>query len=334
MGRRIYGMDIGTSMMKLYRRGSGIVLAEKNVIALEDNKRVLAIGDSAYEMMEKAPERIEVSMPVRNGVIADIGNMQLLLNKVLEKIGKGRIRNADYLVAVPTDITKVEKKAFYDLVRQSNGKAKNVSVVDKPIAAALGMDIDVTESRGVMTVDMGADTTEIAIMSLGGIVISKIIPTGGKKLDASIKVAVKKKHNLFIGDKTAEKIKFNLASATEPERESMRVFGRDVVTGLPQQTAVDSIVVYDCIKEHLHAIVSAIRIILERTPPEISSDIIEAGVYITGGSAKIKNLKELVEMETTLKVNIADDSEHSVVKGLGVMIENKKLMSLASVIKQ
>ena len=143
MGRRIYGMDIGTSMMKLYRRGSGIVLAEKNVIALEDNKRVLAIGDSAYEMMEKAPERIEVSMPVRNGVIADIGNMQLLLNKVLEKIGKGRIRNADYLVAVPTDITKVEKKAFYDLVRQSNGKAKNVSVVDKPIAAALGMSVAV-----------------------------------------------------------------------------------------------------------------------------------------------------------------------------------------------
>ena len=334
MGRRIYGMDIGTSMIKMYRRGSGIVLAEKNVIALEDKKKVLAVGDSAYEMLEKAPERIDVSMPIRNGVIADIGNMQLLLNKVLERIGKGRIRNADYLVAVPTDITKVEKKAFYDLVRQSNGKAKNVSVIDKPIAAAFGMDIDVTESRGVMTVDMGADTTEIAIMSLGGIVISKIIPTGGNKLDASIKVAVKKKHNLFIGDKTAEKIKINLASATEPERESMRVFGRDVVTGLPQETAVDSLVVYECIKEHLHAIVSAIRIILERTPPEISSDIIDAGVYITGGSAKIKNLKELVETETTLKVNIANDSEHSVVKGLGVMVENKKLMNLACVIKQ
>lgn len=334
MGRRIYGMDIGTNMIKMYRRASGIVLAEKNVIALEDKKNVLAVGDAAYEMLEKAPERIEVSMPVRNGVIADIGNMQLLLNKVLEKIGKGRIRNADYLVAVPTDITKVEKKAFYDLVRQSNGKAKNVSVIDKPIVAALGMDIDVTESRGVMTVDIGADTTEIAIMSLGGIVISKIIPTGGNKLDASIKVAVKKKHNLFIGDKTAEKIKINLASATEPERETMRVFGRDVVTGLPQETAVDSVVVYECIKEHLHAVVSAIRIILERTPPEISSDIIDAGVYITGGSAKIKNLKELVETETTLKVNIANDSEYSVVKGLGIMVENKKLMSLASVIKQ
>ena len=333
MGRRIYGMDIGTNGIKIYKKGSGIVLAEKNVIAVEEKKKVLAVGDSAYEMLGKAPDRIEVSMPVRNGVIADIGNMQLLLNKILERIGKGKIRNAQYLVAVPTDITKVEKKAFYDLVSQSNGKAKYVSVIDKPIAAAFGMDIDVTKSRGVMTVDMGADTTEIAIMSLGGIVLSKIIPTGGNKLDASIKVAVKKKHNLFIGDKTAERIKINLASAVEPEYETMRVFGRDVVTGLPQETEVDSFTVYESVKEHLHAIVSAIRIILERTPPEISSDIIDSGVYITGGSAKIKNLTKLVEAETTLGVNIANDSENSVVKGLGVMIENRKLMSLASVIK-
>lgn len=333
MGRRVFGMDIGTSMIKMYKKGSGIVLQEKNVIAVQDEKHVLAVGDEAYEMLGKSPERITVSMPIKNGVIADIHSMQLLLNKFLEEMGKGKIKSADYLVAVPTDITEVEKKAFYDLVRQANSKAKMVRVVDKPIVAAFGMDIDVTKSRGVMTVDIGADTTEIAIMSLGGIVLSKIIPMGGNKLDATIKATVKKKHGLFIGDKTAENIKITLASALEPDMEKMRILGRDVVTGLPTETEIDSVTIYQAIKEQLQSIVSAIRIILERTPPEISSDIIDTGIYITGGSAKIRNMDRLITSETTLAVNRTEDAENTVVKGLGVMIENHKLMSLASVIK-
>lgn len=335
VGRKTYGVDFGTNVIKIYKKGSGIVLAEKNVIAIKKKKSVLATGDDAFEMLGKAPLDIEVSTPIRNGVIADIGNMQLLLNYFLKKIsGKGKVKSANFLVAVPTDITQVEKKAFHELVSQSIAKAKAVRVVEKPIATALGMGVDVTKSRGVMTVDIGADTTEIAIMSLEGIVVSMIIPIGGNKIDASIQVAVKKDYNLFIGEKTAEMIKINLASAMEPEsQEYVRVLGRDVVNGLPKQARVDSHMVYQCVKEHISGIVNAIKMILERTPPEISSDIIETGIFVTGGSARIQKLAEVISIETGLPVNIAEHPEDSVALGLGQMIENRKLFSLGTIVK-
>lgn len=335
MGRKTYGVDFGTNMIKIYRKGSGVVLAEKNVIAIEKKKRILATGDDAYEMLGKAPLDIQVSTPIQNGVIADISNMQVLLNHFLKKIsGKGKVKGSDFLVAVPTDITQVEKRAFYDLVVQSIGKAKTVRVVEKPIATALGMDVDVTSSRGVMTVDIGGDTTEIAIMSLGGIVISMIIPIGGNKIDASIQSAVKRKYNLFIGEKSAETIKTTLASAMTPdEEEYIRVLGRDVVNGLPKEAHVDSQTVYQCVKEHINGIINAVKMILERTPPEISSDIIETGIYVTGGSARIRKLAEVISIETGLQVNIAEEPEDSVVLGLGKIIENRKLISLGTIVK-
>lgn len=335
MGRKTYGVDFGTNMIKIYKKGNGVVLAEKNVIAIEKKKRILATGDDAYEMLGKAPLDIEVSTPIQNGVIADISNMQVLLNHFLEKIaGKGKVKGSDFLVAVPTDITQVEKRAFYDLVVQSIGKARTVRVVEKPIATALGMDVDVTSSRGVMTVDIGGDTTEIAIMSLGGIVISMIIPVGGNKIDTSIQSAVKRKFNLFIGEKTAETIKMALASSVAPkEEEHIRVLGRDVVNGLPREAHVDSQTVYLCIKEHINGIINAVKMILERTPPEISSDIIETGIYVTGGSARIRKLAEVISIETGLQVNIAEEPEDTVVLGLGKIIENRKLISLGTIVK-
>ena len=255
MGRKIFGMDFGTSVVKMYKKGKGVVLEEKNVIAVRDNKKVLAVGDGAYEMIGKLPEQIAVAMPIKHGVIADLGYMKMVLNDFLERLtGRGKMKGADYLLAVPTDITELEKRAFYDLVHQSNGKPKYVSVVDKPIAAALGMDIDITESRGIMTVDIGAETTEIAVMSLGGIVLSKIIPIGGRKFDDSIRCAIKKKYNLYVGEKTAEAVKIALASAIVPEQDCVRAYGRDVVSGLPKEVGIQSDVVYEAIKEQLDAI--------------------------------------------------------------------------------
>lgn len=328
MAKRIFGIDFGTSVIKIFKKGEGIVVDEKNVIATQ-KKKLYAGGNEAYEMFEKAPENIEVSYPMKAGVIAEIANMQMLLDYFIQTkcYKKGMRGTADFIVAVPTNITEVERRAFVDLVRNSQGKAKDVVLIDKPVVAAIGIGLDVTNARGVMTVDIGSDTTEIGIMSLGGIVLSKLIPVGGNKIDESIQLLVKKKYNLYIGSKTAEQIKMELGSAIGEENGSMKVFGRDVVSGLPKQMEINSKLVCEAIQEHLYTIVEAIKMILEHTPPEISSDIIDAGIYLTGGSAKIKELDRLISKETDLIVNVSDGCENSVAKGLGAVMEDGSLLA-------
>ncbi|MFU0827542.1 MAG: Cell shape-determining protein MreB [Lachnoclostridium sp.] len=336
MARKIFGIDLGTSTIKIYQKNYGVVIDEKNMIAVANKKQVIAAGDEAYEMYEKAPANINVSYPVKNGVIADIANMQELLNYMVRKINKKskKVTASTVIVAPPSDITEVEKRAFFDLVASSNIKTKNIRIVEKPIADAVGIGLDVTNAKGVMVVDIGADTTEVSILSLGGIVISKLIPIGGNRLDDSIKSYIKKNYNLIIGDKTAENIKKALATALPGEENSVRIYGRNVVTGLPSEVEISSAYVYESITEYLYSIVDAIRIILERTPPEISSDIIDDGIYVTGGSAYIKDLDKLISKETGLGVNICNDAANTVVNGLGRIIEDKKLYSLACPLKQ
>lgn len=291
----------------------------------------MAVGNEAFEMHGKAPGNVNVTYPVKNGVIADIANMQELLNQMLKKIGcnkKGVFSNASFLIAVPTDITGVEKRAFYDLIASSNAKVRTIKAIDKPLADALGIGLDITHARGVMTVNIGADTTEISIISLGGIVLSKLVPVGGNRLDESIKLYVKKKYNLIIGDKTAEEIKKELACANEETENFMEVYGRNVVTGLPIKTKISSSMVYNSIKEYLHTITDSIKIILERTPPEISSDIIDSGIYVTGGSAQIHSLDKLISGETDLTINICPNPSNTVVLGLGRIIEEPDLAGL------
>lgn len=336
MAGKIYGIDFGTSTIKIYQKNDGIMIDEKNMIAVANRKQVIAAGNEAFEMYEKAPANIKVSYPVKNGVIADIANLLELLNFMIGKINKKskRVAASAVIVATPSDITEVEKRAFFDLVANSNVKTKNIRIVEKPIADAIGIGLDVTNAKGVMVVDIGADTTEVSIMSLGGIVISKLIPIGGNRLDESIKSYVKKNYNLIIGDKTAENIKKELATAFPAEEKSIKVYGRNVVTGLPSQVEISSDYVYESINEYLYTIVDAIRIILERTPPEISSDIIDSGIFVTGGSAAINGLDKLISKETGLKVNICKDATDTVVNGLGRIIEDKKLTSLACTLKQ
>lgn len=334
MASKAFGIDFGTSTIKIYKKGQGIVLDERNIIAIADKKTVIASGNEAYDMYEKAPSNILVTYPVRNGVIADVANMLALLNHFMFRIsGSRRPGAADYIVATPTDITEVERRSFYDLIASSNLKVGRIKIVEKPIADAVGAGLDITTARGVMIVNIGADTTEVSILSLGGIVLSKIIPVGGNRLDEAIKNIVKRKYNLYIGDKTAENIKKKLACAFPTVSASVKVFGRDVVSGLPTEMEVSSDNVYDAISEYLLSIIDAIKIILERTPPEISSDIIDSGIYITGGSAKIFALDELLQKETDLKINICSDSANTVVNGLGKIMEDHKLSSLADTLR-
>lgn len=336
MSAKVFGIDFGTSMIKIYRKNEGVIFDEKNIIALCNNE-VMAIGDEAFEMYGKAPENFTVTFPVKNGVIADIANMLSLLNKAFKTIidKSGKISGADIIVAAPTDITEVEKRAFFDLAASSIAKPKKVRVVEKPIADAIGAGLDVMNASGVMVVDIGADTTEISIVSLGGIVLSKLVTIGGNKFDELIINNVKKKYNLIIGNKTAETIKKKLAYATNPEHETIKVYGRDVMSGLPVEVEIDSEFVYDTINESLHSIVDAVRIILEKTPPEISSDIIDTGIFITGGSANIKKIDELFAKETELEVKVAESPANTVVNGLGRILEDSaKYECLALSLKQ
>lgn len=325
MSKRMFGIDLGTSKIKIYKKSEGIVLDEKNVIAIANKKDLIAAGDEAYEMCEKAPKHISVSYPVKLGVIAEIAHMQMLLNHFFEQlIGKKSAFGAasDFLIAVPTDITEVEKKSFYDLIVNSNAKSKTIGMVEKPIATALGMGLDIYNAHGVLTVDIGADTTEISILSLGGIVLSKLLPLGGTRIDESIKAFVKKRYNLVIGDKTAEYIKINLVSAFADKKESLFVCGRNVVTGLPCEMEIFSEEVNEVVKELLITIIDSVKMILERTPPEISADIYRSGLYLTGGCSQLRDLSKLFHHETSLNVNLAEDPENTVANGLGALIDN------------
>ena len=328
LANNAFGIDLGTRTIKIYSAHNDNVTVEKNMIAIEDKKNLFAYGDSAFDMFEKAPSNIEISYPLCNGVIADIKNMQLLLRNFVMDCNKGSIKPADYYIAVPHDVTEVEKKAFHDLIKNANIKAKNIMVVKKAIADGLGMDIDVKNSQGVLVVDIGFHTTEISILSLGGIVLSKMIKIGGQKFDDAIRNAVRTEFNLLIGQKTAEKVKISLKSLEE-ENSNAVVYGRDIVTGLPVEREIPTTLVTNALLEHMNTIIEQVKVILDKTPPELGADIFQRGIYLTGGSSQLSHLDELMAKGTGLKVNLADDPIGSVACGLSRVINEPKFQSVA-----
>ncbi len=327
-----FGIDLGTSNIKIYSLAEDSVKIEKNMIAIENKQNIFAYGDSAYEMYEKAPANIQISYPLSNGVIADIHNMERLIRLFLTDLSKGALKPADYFIAVPTDITEVEKRAFYDLIRDANLKARRIMVVEKAVADGLGMDIDVKNSQGVLVVDVGYNTTEVSILSLGGIVLSRLIKTGGLKFDEAIRQAVRKEYNLLIGQKTAEGIKKSLSSL-EKEKKGAVVYGRDIVVGLPVEREVPTELVNECLKEHFNSIIDSIRLILERTPPELGADIFRHGVYLTGGASQVCHFSEMVAQATGLKVNLAPNPVESVVLGLARILKEDQYKTVAYAIE-
>ena len=319
----VYGIDIGTSNFKMCCKEKDTILNEKNIIAIANKKDLLAFSDEAYEMYEKAPENIDVSFPVKFGVIADIENMQTLLLNFFNKVNgdKKNTGNNDFYIAVPTDVTEVEKRAFYELVADSKVKAKNIYIVDKPVADAIGAGLDVTKSRGIMIVNIGAETTEISVLSLGGIVISKAVKIGGNKLDDCIISNVRKAYNLVIGSKTAENLKKQLGSAVPVSETFAPGFGRNVLSGLPVSVDISSDVVYQAIIDSLHSIMDAIKVILERTPPELAADVADRGIVLTGGGSLLRGLEELIEDRTGINTMTADEPMTCVAIGTGKFVE-------------
>ena len=332
MSNNAYGIDLGTNNIKIYSRTEDHVLVEKNMIAIENKSTLFAYGNSAFEMYEKAPGNIHISYPLSNGVIADIKNMQLLLKYFISDINKGNLKPSDFFIAIPTDITEVEKRAFYDLVKESNVKARKILVVEKAIADGLGLDIDVKNSQGVLIVNVGFDTTEISILSLGGIVLSRLIKVGGQKFDDAIRTAVRREFSLLIGGKTAETIKMSLGELSKSGK-GVVVYGRDIVTGLPVEKEIPTKLVDDTLKENFNTIVDNIKVILERTPPELAADIYRHGIYLTGGASQVNHLNELISKGTGLKVNASENPVTSVALGLAKIIKHDNYKSVAYAIE-
>jgi len=327
-----FGIDLGTNNIKIYSRNDDTILVEKNMIAVENKNTLFAYGDSAFEMYEKAPSNIRISYPLSNGVIADIKNMETLVRYFVADLQKGNNKPADFFVAVPTDVTEVEKRAFYDLIKDSNVKAKKIMVVEKAVADGLGLDIDVKNSQGVLVVNVGYETTEISILSLGGIVLSRLMKTGGLKFDEAIRTAVRKEFSLIIGGKTAEMVKINLKELEQEGRGAV-VYGRDIVTGLPVEREIPTKLVVECLEEHFNSIVDNVKVILERTPPELAADIYRHGIYLTGGASQVSHLAERLAVGTGLKVNVSENPLTSVAIGLSKIIKEENYKSVAYAIE-
>lgn len=327
MAHKAFGIDFGTGTVKVYRKAEGIILNERTVVATvgkNSAQRPVAIGDKAYEMFEKVPPNIHVSFPLQNGVIAKMQDMIALWNFMMTKISKGRkIKNADFYISVPADIREVDQNAFSRVVTEGEYKPHKVSLIRKPIADALGLKLDVENARGIMIVNIGADTTEISVLSLGGIVVSKILPYGGNYFDQQILQYVRKEYNFVIGRKTAEQIKKTLVSAV-PVDESVTVVGRNVVKGLPGEVSIASGEIFPLVQGMFLTISAAVKSMLERTPPEIASEIVKNGIYLTGGSSWLRGMDQLVANETRYRVNTTKHAQRTVISGLGYLADNPK----------
>ncbi len=328
MNNNVYGIDLGTSNFKIFCKSNGKIMKEKNTIAVINKNEIYAYGDAAYAMYEKAPESINVVFPVVEGVIADYNFLQRMIFDFLESKMKAKSKNAEFIVAVPTDITDVEKRAFYELFYKSKSRPKNVLLCEKPIADAVGLGIDVNEPTGVMIVDMGADTTEISVISLGGLVLSDLLHFGGNRIDESIISYIRKEYNLVIGQKTAKALKETIGSGLPGREESMTVVGRDVVSGLPIEMEIPAEVVYEAMKTNLANICNSIKMILEKTPPELARDIIHSGIYITGGGSLLHDIDKLFEQITNIKVNTTEVPEESAARGLVKIVSDSKFKRL------
>ena len=328
MAANAYGIDLGTNHIKIFNNNDSTITIQKNMIAIRDETEFFAYGDSAYEMYEKAPSNIQISYPLSCGVISDLRNVELLVKYLITDIQGGTLKSADFLIAVPYDITDVEKRAFYDLLKEAGIKAHRIYVTQMAIADGLGMGVDVKNAVGVLVVNVGFETTEISVLSLGGIVLSKLIKVGGLKFDDAIRAAVRNEFGLMIGGKTAEEIKKRLKDL-EKEGKGALVYGRDIVTGLPVQREIPTKLIIDSLEGDYKVIIDNIKFILERTPPELSADIFRNGIYLTGGASQVSHLVERIADGTGLKVNITDEPITSTAYGLGRIIQDPDYAVLA-----
>ncbi len=316
------GIDLGTASILVYLKGKGVVLKEPSVVAIDrDTNRIKAIGEEARQMLGRTPGNITAIRPLRQGVISDYSVTEKMLKYFIQKaVGKQRFRKPLISICVPSQVTEVERKAVEDAAFQAG--ARDVRIIEEPIAAAIGAGIDISRPCGNMIVDIGGGTSDIAVISLGGTVVSASIKTAGDDFDDFIMRYMRKKHNLAIGERTAEDIKIKIGSAfPRPESVSVDVRGRNLVTGLPKTITVTSEETEEALRDPCAQIVEAVHGVLEKTPPELAADIAERGIVLTGGGAQLYGLEELIESKTGITTMTAEDPMTAVAIGTGMYVE-------------
>lgn len=324
--RKRIAIDLGTANTLVWLAGEGLVTNEPTVVAISaDDNRVVAVGEEAKKMLGRTPEALIASRPMREGVIADYQVTEAMLKYFIGKVG-GRIQlfKPDVMICVPAGCTQVERRAALDATIAAG--AAHAYLIDEPLAAAIGAGIPVSAPSGHMILDIGGGAAEAAVISLGGVVVHKSVRVAGNKLDEAIQEYLKKKHNLIIGDQTAERLKIKIGSALPLEKtEKMEVSGRDLIFGLPRSIEVSSDEVTEALGPRLNQIIGAVKGVLEDTPPELASDIIDKGIVMSGGTSTLRNFDKLITEETGVPAHVAEDALYCVVRGTGVVMENIEL---------
>ncbi|MDA3803118.1 MAG: rod shape-determining protein [Patescibacteria group bacterium] len=317
------GIDLGTTYTLIYLPKRGIVINEPSVVAVSlGDKKILAVGNEAKDMVGRTPDTIKAVRPLKDGVIADYRATEAMIRYFINKtIGGMRLFRPEVMVAVPAGISSTERRAVIEATIAAGAKA--AYIIKEPVAAAIGADIPIGSATGHMVIDIGGGTAEMAVISLGGIVASSSVRVGGNKFDAAILEYIRKKYNLDIGERTAEEIKINIGSALYMEDKlEMEIRGRDIVTGLPRGITVNSDDVTEAIQNELEGIINAAKKVLHKTPPELSADIIDKGIVLTGGSSLLRNIDQLISRTTGVPAYVADDALLCVAKGSGVALDN------------
>ena len=321
------GIDLGTSTVLIYVKGEGIVVNEPSLVAVNrDGTKILAVGRRALEMVGRTPEAIQVVRPMREGVIADFVVTEGMLHHFIGKVqGRQRIFKPEIMICVPSGVTSVERRAVTEAAISAG--ARQAWLIDEPLAAAIGAGLPISEPRGNAICDIGGGTTEIAVISLSGMVVAHSIRVGGNRIDDAIAAYLKRKHNLLIGERTAEDLKISAGSAvTMKEPLTGEVKGRDLVSGLPRSLEVSSNEVVEAIQEPLRLIVGAVRAVLEDTPPELAADIFDRGIVLSGGGAQLRGLDRYIAMHTGIPTTVAENPQTSVVRGTGLALENFEVL--------
>ncbi|PLY03048.1 MAG: rod shape-determining protein [Desulfuromonas sp.] len=330
-------IDLGTANTLVYLKGKGVVVDEPSVVAVQKDhhgqRRVLAVGKEAKTMLGRTPGSIVAIRPMKDGVIADFDVTEEMLRHFIQKVhNRKALVRPRIVICVPSGITQVEKRAVRESAESAG--AREVYLIEEPMAAAIGAGLPITEPSGNMIVDIGGGTTEVAVISLAGIVYAKSVRVGGDKLDESLVQHLKRKYNLLVGERTAEQIKIEVGSAYPHEVEtpsSIEVKGRDLVTGIPKTLNIDDAEVRESLQEPVNAIVEAVRIALERTPPELAADIVDKGIVLAGGGAKLRGLDRMLREETGLPVVIAEDPLSCVVLGSGKVLDHLDLLKRVTI---
>lgn len=330
------GIDLGTANTLVYIKGKGVVVREPSVVAIRnDTKEVVQVGEQAKLMIGRTPGNISAIRPMKDGVIADFDTTTAMIKYFIKKAQKSRSwfgNHPNIMICVPSGITAVEKRAVEDAAKQAG--ARDAQTIEEPFAAAIGANLPVWEPTGSMVVDIGGGTTEVAIISLGGIVTSRSVRIAGDSMDEAIIQYIKKAYNLLIGERTAEQLKMEIGSATQMDQPlTMDIRGRDILSGLPKTMNITSDEITDALADTINSIVDAVKITLEKSPPELSADIMDRGIVLTGGGALLKNLDELLKKETGMPVMVADNALDCVAIGTGLALEHMDLFKSKTTLK-